>query len=81
MKVVIFLGKQQLHGIFDNHCTKILNQSLTLEHKGILEEEKTFSETEHIVAQDIKINNFVGNVANASVECQLKFPKIKVRTI
>ena len=68
MKALIFLGKQQLHGIVDSVCTKILNWSLILEQKGILGEEMTFSETERTAAQNITINNFVGSVAHAPVQ-------------
>ena len=68
MKALIFLGKQQLHGIVDSVCTKILNWSLILEQKGILGEEMTFSETERTAAQNITINNFVGSVANAPLQ-------------
>ena len=68
MKAVIFLGKQQLHGIVDSVRTKILDWSLILEKKGILGEEMTFSETERATAQNITINNFVGSIANAPIQ-------------
>lgn len=68
MSALIFLGKQQLHGIVDSVRTKILDWSLILEKKGILGEEMTFSETERTTAQNITINNFVGSVANAPVQ-------------
>lgn len=68
MKAVIFLGKQQLHGIVDSVRTKILDWALVLEQKGILGAEMNFNEKERTTAQNITINNFVGNVANAPIQ-------------
>lgn len=68
MKAVIFLNKQQLHGIVDSVHTKILDWSLVLEKKGILGEEMTFSEAERTAAQNITINNFEGSIANAHIQ-------------
>lgn len=68
MRVLIFLGKQQLHGIVDSVRTKILYWTLTLEQKGILGEEMNFNEIECNAAQSITINNIVGSVANAPIQ-------------
>lgn len=68
MRALIFLGKQQLHGIVDSVRTKILNWSLVLEQKGILGEEMNFNETERSNAKNIMMNYFIGNVANVPIQ-------------
>lgn len=68
MRALIFLGKQQLHGIVDSVRTKILNWSLVLEQKGILGEEMNFNETERSNAKNIMTNYFIGNVANVPIQ-------------
>ena len=68
MQAIIFLNKHQFHGIIDNVRTKILKWTLTLEKEGILSENMTFNEDERASIQGITINNFVGNVANASIQ-------------
>lgn len=67
-RAVIFLGKQQLHGIVDSVRTKVLDWSLILEQKGILGEDMTFNEIERTNAQSITITNVVGSTTNVPVQ-------------
>lgn len=68
MRALIFLGKQQLHGIVDSVRTKILDWSLVLEKKGILGKEMNFNETERSNAKNVMTNYFIGNVANVPIQ-------------
>ena len=68
MQAVIFFSKQQFHGIVDSVRTKVLDWSLVLEQKGIVGEEMTFNEKEHVTARNITINNLVSSVTNAPIQ-------------